>query len=161
MDEGKQMEELAEYVVGTPITPPITNIAFTIPGEPQGKGRARVGRVGGFVRMFTPDKTLAYEGLVSVLAKQAMQNSPPFVGACFADVIIFHSIPASFSKKKTASALAGELIPIKKPDVDNVLKAVFDGMNGIVWRDDTQAVKVRAEKKYSATPGVFVSVAVI
>lgn len=31
-------------------------------------------------------------------------------------------------------------------DVDNLLKGLFDGMNGIVFKDDSQIVKVFAEK---------------
>ncbi|MEM5617407.1 RusA family crossover junction endodeoxyribonuclease [Pseudomonas aeruginosa] len=35
---------------------------FTVPGEPVGKGRPRIGRVAGHARMFTPAKTANYEG---------------------------------------------------------------------------------------------------
>ena len=31
-------------------------------------------------------------------------------------------------------------------DVDNLLKGLFDGMNGIIFQDDSQIVKVVAEK---------------
>ena len=46
----------------------ITNVAFVVPGEPQGKGRARVGKINGHARMFTPAKTVAYEGLIALAA---------------------------------------------------------------------------------------------
>ena len=49
-------------------------IVFTVPGEPQGKGRPRIGRVGQHARMFTPAKTVAYEGLVALAAQEAMQG---------------------------------------------------------------------------------------
>jgi Holliday junction resolvase RusA-like endonuclease len=68
------------------------------------------------------------------------------------------SIPQSWSQKKQRMALAGEVRPTGKPDADNVLKAMCDGMNGVVWRDDAQAVEVSVSKRYGPTPGVTVRV---
>ena len=139
----------------------INAVAFTVPGEPQGKGRARVGTVGGQARMFTPAKTVAYEGLVAHSAQQAMRSAAPFAGPCRIELDVLCAIPASWSQRKQRDALAGSLRPAKKPDVDNVLKAVCDGINGVVWRDDVQAVEVSVRKVYSTTPGVHVRVATL
>lgn len=136
----------------------MTSVSFTIPGEPQGKGRPRVGKIGGHARMFTPAKTAAYEVLIAHAAQQAMAGAAPLDCACAVQVSITVSVPASWSKKKQAAALLGEVLPTKKPDADNVVKAVFDGMNGVVWRDDVQAVDLAVRKRYGATPGVFVRV---
>lgn len=134
------------------------NVLIQIPGEPQGKGRPRVGRVAGHARMFTPAKTAAYEGLVAMAAQDAMQGAEPTDRPCAVDLQIVCTVPASWSRVKRESALAGAIRPTKKPDIDNCMKAVFDGMNGVVWRDDVQAVEVSARKRYGATPGVFVHV---
>jgi Holliday junction resolvase RusA-like endonuclease len=32
------------------------------------------------------------------------------------------------------------------------------GMNGVVWRDDVQAVDLKVSKRYAVTPGVVVGV---
>ena len=136
----------------------MTGVSFTVPGEPQGKGRPRVGKIGGHARMFTPAKTVAYEGLIAHAAQQAMAGAVPMDCACQVQMIITVSVPASWSKKKQAAAIAGQVMPTKKPDTDNVVKAVFDGMNGVVWRDDVQAVDLFVRKRYGATPGVFVRV---
>ena len=133
-------------------------IAFTVPGEPQGKGRPRVGKIGGHARMFTPPKTVAYEGLIAHAAQQAMAGVAPLDCACAVQVSITVGVPTSWSKRKQAQALTGEVLPTKKPDADNVVKAVFDGMNGVVWRDDVQAVDLAVRKRYGETPGVFVRV---
>ena len=137
----------------------ITNVAFVVPGEPQGKGRARVGKINGHARMFTPAKTVAYEGLIALAARQSMAGATMLDGACAIDVTAVYSVPASWSKKKRAEALAGTLRPTKKPDGDNVLKAVCDGINGVVWADDVQAVDQRVRKVYGERPELRVVVA--
>ena len=136
----------------------MTGIAFSIPGEPQAKGRAKIVKIGGFSRMATPQKTVAYEGLIAHAAQQAMAGAQPVDFACQVQMSITVSVPASWSKKKRAAALLGEVMPTKKPDTDNVVKAVFDGMNGVVWRDDVQAVDLFVRKRYGSTPGVYVRV---
>ncbi len=55
----------------------MTGVSFTVPGEPQGKGRAKIVKVGGFSRMATPQKTVAYEGLIAHAAHQAMAGAAP------------------------------------------------------------------------------------
>lgn len=139
----------------------INAIAFSIPGEPQGKGRARIGKVGGFSRMFTPAKTVAYEGLIALAAQRAMAGTAPIKGACVIEVECVVGMPKSMTKRDRAAAAAGQLRPTKKPDGDNVLKAVCDGINGVVWVDDVQAVDSRVWKRYGETPGVHVRVAAL
>ena len=134
-------------------------VSFTVPGEPQGKGRPRVGSVAGRARMFTPAKTVAYEGLIAHAAQAAMRGGQPFDGPCRIELDVLCTVPASWSAKKRAQALAGAIRPAKKPDADNVLKAVCDGLNGVVWRDDAQAVEGMWRKVYAETPGVRVWVA--
>lgn len=133
-------------------------IVFTVPGEPQGKGRPRIGRVGQHARMFTPAKTVAYEGLVALAAQEAMQGRDMITGPVLIELHILHGVPQSMSKKRKALALAGELLPMKKPDTDNVLKAICDGCNGVVWKDDVQATDGVFRRRYSETPGVRVRI---
>lgn len=133
-------------------------IAFTIPGQPQGKGRPRVGKVGGHARMFTPEKTASYEGLIAHSARIAMAGRPLLGGAVAVNLHIDCAVPASWSKKKQRAALAGEIFPTTKPDKDNVIKAVYDGCNGVLWRDDVQVVDGWQRKRYAATPCLRVEV---
>ncbi|SFP39201.1 Holliday junction resolvase RusA (prophage-encoded endonuclease) [Geopseudomonas sagittaria] len=133
-------------------------IVFAVPGEPQGKGRPRIGRVGQHARMFTPAKTVAYEGLVALAAQEAMQGRDMITGPVLIELHILHGVPQSMSKKRKAQALAGELLPMKKPDTDNVLKAICDGCNGVVWKDDVQATDGVFRRRYSETPGVRVRI---
>ena len=38
--------------------------------------------------------------------------------------------------------------PTKKPDADKLLRAVLDSMTGVAYEDDSQVIKVTAEKQY-------------
>ena len=73
-------------------------VEFTVPGEPQGKGRPRIGRVGNHARMFTPAKTVAYEGLVALAAQEAMAGRELLTGPVMIELEIFHGVPQSMSK---------------------------------------------------------------
>lgn len=131
---------------------------FTVPGIPQGKGRPRVSSIGGHARMFTPPKTAAYEGLVAYAAQGALAGRPLLDEPVACAVWIDAPVPTSWSAKKQRMALAGEILPTTKPDTDNVIKAVFDGCNGALWRDDVLVCDLIVRKRYSATPGVRVEV---
>lgn len=133
-------------------------VAFTVPGEPHGKGRHRSCIRGGRIATYTPTKTANYESLVALTAQAAMRGIAPIDGPCIVEMEILVAVPASWSAKKSSAALAGTIHPTKKPDIDNVEKAIFDGINGIVWRDDSQVVEVRTRKRYAETPCVRVSV---
>ena len=133
-------------------------VSFVVPGEAVGKGRPRVSSIGGHARMFTPQKTANYETLIAMAAQQAMAGRELIGGPVLVEMKILVSVAASWSKKKTAEALAGEVMPTKKPDADNVLKAICDGINGIVFKDDVQVVNVSLSKRFSETPGVSVRV---
>ncbi|MNL49415.1 Endodeoxyribonuclease RusA [compost metagenome] len=87
-----------------------------------------------------------------------MAGLPPIEGPVELWLDINLQIPISWSKKRQRDAAAGLVAATKKPDADNVLKAVKDGMNGIVWLDDAQAVEYRISKRYSTSPCVQVSV---
>jgi Holliday junction resolvase RusA-like endonuclease len=131
-------------------------LAFTIPGEPRGKGRPRIVKIGGFSRMAADKKTANYEGVVAMAAEKALAGAKPF--DCPLEVHLrVRLVPAaSASKKARAAMLAGELPPTKKPDLDNVVKAVLDGCNAVAFRDDVLVVAQTAAKVYAETAGVDV-----
>jgi Holliday junction resolvase RusA-like endonuclease len=133
-------------------------ISFTIPGAPVGKGRPRFARRGRFTAVYTPEKTASFENLVKLKAEEAMQGSSPIAGAVSVELTLCVPIPASFSKKKRAAALNDEIFPTTKPDCSNVQKGVEDAMNGIVYNDDKQIVRVLVKKFYAETPCTFITV---
>lgn len=143
-------------------------VSFFVPGEPVGKGRPRAvgrkrrdkssGQLVGYTAHITPIKTENYEKTVAAAGAQAMQGRAVIAGPVLVEMKIVVTAAASWSKKKRAAALAGEVLPTKKPDIDNVEKALFDAMNGVVWVDDVQVVNVSKSKRFGETPGVTVRI---
>ena len=133
-------------------------IMFTIPGEPRGKGRPRFARQGNFVKTYTDAKTASYEDQIRFYALKAMGSTEPIKQPVGVYIHIRVGVPKSYSKKRTEDCLSGLERPTKKPDWDNVSKSVCDGMNGIVFDDDTQVVDAHVTKVYNAEAGVDVMV---
>ncbi|WP_419958273.1 RusA family crossover junction endodeoxyribonuclease [Psychrobacillus psychrotolerans] len=63
------------------------------------------------------------------------------------------------TKPKQALIEKGELRPTTKPDIDNYVKGVRDGLNKVIWQDDSQVVNLTVRKFYSMHPRVVVRVA--
>ncbi|MBQ3478187.1 MAG: RusA family crossover junction endodeoxyribonuclease [Clostridia bacterium] len=131
---------------------------FTVPGEPQGKGRPRVVRNGAFTKTYTPEKTAAYENLV----KLEFQRQCPDLWIPSAPVRMtiraYYGLAKADSKRKRQAKLDGVIRPTKKPDIDNCIKAIADSVNGLAYTDDTQIVSVIAEKYYAEIPRVEVEI---
>ncbi|KVZ03361.1 RusA family crossover junction endodeoxyribonuclease [Burkholderia stagnalis] len=137
-------------------SPVARRVEFTVPGKPVAKGRPRFARHGAHVRTFTPEATERYENLVKIAAGAAMRGATPYEGPVRLVVYIGLPIPTSWSAKRQASAAAGLIGATKKPDADNVVKALKDGMNGVVYVDDGQVVDLWVSKRYARAPGVRV-----
>ena len=135
-----------------------SSVRFEIPGPVVGKQRPKVGRRGGHVAVYTPEKTVSYEALVKLAAQAAMSGRQPLAGAVEVNIVMLFDIPKSFSRIKRAQAITGELKPIVKPDIDNVCKAILDACNGTVYRDDAQATDANLRKRYGLIPGAYVEV---
>ena len=136
----------------------MSGITIRVPGDPVAKGRPRATAIGGRARMYTPASTRAYEQRVAVAAREAMAKAPPMDGALSVSIEITMQIPVSWTRAKLADALAGLVMPTSRPDLDNLVKALTDACNGIVWRDDSQIVRLMAEKRYGEQPGASISV---
>lgn len=114
---------------------------FLIPGEPVSQGRGRACVVNGHARIFDPQKSRVWKALVQDHAKAA--GVKPIEGPVAVAVL------AIFTRPKTSYRVRdprGQEPRIQRPDLDNVLKAVTDGLNGVAWLDDAQIARLYGAK---------------
>jgi Holliday junction resolvase RusA-like endonuclease len=123
-------------------------ITICLQGQPQGKGRARAFMRGGHIGHYTPEKTRTYEGMIRTAAMEQLAGQ---LRAVF-------EVPASWSARKKQRAITGEIKPAKKPDLDNIVKAWTDALNGVAYRDDALICRTTLEKRYGPQPLVVVTV---
>jgi Holliday junction resolvase RusA-like endonuclease len=126
--------------------------------SPVAKGRPKISTFGGFVRAITPKKTREAEiNLKAQIAAQLEEkrrkgeDTSLMVGAVHIDIFVRKLRPASAPKKKP-------YYPCKRPDIDNYVKLVFDAMNGLVWKDDGQVIRLIANKGEADIPGYTITV---
>lgn len=143
-------------------------IVFTVPGEVRGQGRPRTQIINSkdgksYAHIYQTNKDIDAKHNIQLYAKDALARKsyvmagPDGMGISVM-VKIFVKVPRSFSKKKTEAALAGEILPQRKPDLDNVLKSVLDAMNGVVYRDDKEVTKTAVARYYAESDYLAVKV---
>jgi Holliday junction resolvase RusA-like endonuclease len=112
-------------------------INLVIYGKPVGKARPRFGRKkNGGVMTYTPRETKLYEQGVKTLAQVAMFGKDMLEGP------VKVTIKAYFQHKTKAGW------HISRPDLDNIVKAILDGLNDTVFTDDAVVCQLVASKEY-------------
>lgn len=99
---------------------------FTYEGEPIPKGRPRAMVVGSKPRMYTPKRTKDAEEDFANQFKAEVVGGPFPLSGPVRVAMLFRT------KSQTV-------------DLDNLIKTVWDSLNGIAWEDDKQIVHVRAD----------------
>lgn len=121
---------------------------FHIQGKPEPKGRPRFTRSG---CPYTPVKTKKWERDVAIQAKRFAPKEV-FTGALSLTLLFRLPRPKSLPKLTVWH--------VKKPDLDNLVKAVIDGLEGIIFKGDQQIFQLVAFKQYCEDdePGVKIEV---
>ncbi len=139
----------------------MASVTFQVPGKPQGKARARTVYNPHLKHSvsYTPENDLLYENLIKAMYMQAaggirFEKGTPVT----LRIVARFEPPKSASKKRQQQMLAGEIPPLKKPDIDNIVKVVADALNSVAYHDDKQILFVIAKKAYSAVEGLDITV---
>lgn len=130
----------------------MTTMNFEIPGEPTGKGRPRYANIRGVVRTYTPKKTKDYERHIQQCFRKVYPNYIPSDGPVSVYIYAVFSVPESLSKAKKQRCYSSELLPTKKPDLDNLAKSILDALNGLAYRDDARVTTLTANKRFQNAP---------
>jgi Holliday junction resolvase RusA-like endonuclease len=136
---------------------------FIIPHTPVAKGRARstVRRGKGgkpilvngqpIVATYTPEATRDFEALVKDFAAKAIGGAGADPLTVPVDLLVEFRfrIPPAWPKWKRDLAAAGLIHHTKKPDCSNLVKAIEDACNGVLFRDDGQVVGCVQDKVWT------------
>jgi len=124
-------------------------VRIFIPGEPIAQPRPKVSTRGGFARAYVDKKHPCH------MHKQAFRTAwidaqgDVFQGPVeFSKIVFLFSRPESHSKKRRL-----EREPkTTKPDLDNLIKLIFDALNGIAYNDDNQICRIGEIEKWYVGP---------
>jgi Holliday junction resolvase RusA-like endonuclease len=111
-------------------------IQLEFPIEPVPKGRPRFTRFG---KPYTPPETAAFERIISMMARRQYGDRKPLGGAVIVAIEFLFARPKSVKR----------IFHTVKPDLDNLIKAVTDPLNKILWDDDSQVHEAHATKRYA------------
>lgn len=117
---------------------------FVIPGKPVPKGRPRTTRNG---VTYTPKKTKDYEAFVAASFLEAGGHRYLDGELLNVDLRFYFKVPKSYTKKQKAALLNNPYYG-HRPDLDNLEKAILDGLNGVAFADDSQVVEMHSAKCY-------------
>lgn len=130
-----------------------------IEGNPVAKGRPRFTKRG---FAYTPAKTKSAEEAIAWAWKEITKNNIYLENKPIRLHIDFYrEIPKSTSKKRKIMMENKEILPTVKPDIDNYLKLVLDGLNGIAYKDDNLICDLRTRKFYSENPRIEIEMSEI
>ena len=126
-------------------------VEFIILGNAVAQGRPRFTRRGNYVVTYDPEKSKEWKN--EVIRQAVAQGAVMLSGALRVELMFNMKRPKSLPKKVKHH--------IKKPDLDNLGKAVLDALSGICYNDDAQVIVLRMVKNYvlpNESPNVQINI---
>ena len=114
------------------------------------KERPRLGRGG---RVFTPKATREFETKMAEAGSTLLRR--PYTCPVKITVRLYDPIPKSYKGMKLHAARENLINP-PVGDLDNKIKAITDGLNGVAYVDDKQINKIDAERRYGNDHAIYV-----
>jgi Holliday junction resolvase RusA-like endonuclease len=129
-------------------------INMTVPGEP------KPWQV--WVRMSAPTpgylEFKAYQETIQAKCLEVWRNKPLIETAVEIHLVFIKSYPKNLPKKEASRERRLREALVRKPDLDNMVKAAIDGVKGIIIKDDTVVVRLSAEKRFGPEPMTMITV---
>lgn len=129
-------------------------VVLTVDTEPQGKARPRFDSRSH--RTYTPAQTLRYEWEIRQTWKERYSDRAPMVGDLAVEIIARFRMPVSWSARKRQRTEGSHCR--KKPDADNIAKAVLDALNEYAYADDAQVVELKVSKRWASAGSVEIRI---
>jgi Holliday junction resolvase RusA-like endonuclease len=125
-------------------------VSFVIPGPPVAQARPRATRIANSVRLYDPANVRDYKNYIKMIASQAMQGKPLIDEPICVSITLVLQKPKSWPKKRVHADT--------KPDLDNYCKAICDGMEGVVYTNDSRIVDLILRKRLGDKPCCYIGV---
>jgi Holliday junction resolvase RusA-like endonuclease len=116
-----------------------------VPGKPCAQQSVRFTRSG---HRYQPAAVLAYHDKIGFYAQQARNGCGLMEGPLEVSIAAYFVVARSWSKKRQLAAQWHT----QRPDVDNLVKSILDGLKGILFRDDAQVARIVLEKRWTHGP---------
>ena len=123
----------------------MTHIKFEIPPRPKARPRFSNGRA------YTPKLTNEYEKTIA--EEYLLKGLKKHLGA----ISVFITFNYRIAQTRIKTLRHGDICT-EKADIDNLCKAILDGLNGVAFLDDKQVYKIVAEKKWADSNSVDVMI---
>ena len=139
-------------------------VKFSVFGKPRGKQRPRMCVRFGKQITYTPKQTSEYEKLIKAsymaVSRTFFEKDVPLE----VNILAFcGEAPQQIRtkdvcKNKSEIARNEKYWATKKPDSDNIIKIILDGLNKGAFYDDAQVCKLYFEKRYAEVPRVEITI---
>jgi Holliday junction resolvase RusA-like endonuclease len=133
----------------------VTTLCFRIDGQPYAQKRHRSTKSG---RTYSPPENTVFKRKAQAAMKLVLYLNKREAPYAPKGVPVHLTIRAFFKRPKAAK---DDYYREKKPDADNLAKAIMDAGNGVMWHDDAQIVTLTVRKVYADNPHTFVEVGLV
>lgn len=142
----QEQENVQNGLTPTPYPFYREQLSFTYKGELVAKERPRKAKNG---QMYTPQRTRNFEKKIAKWGASKMVELPPLPFPIKVSLQVFD---ATDNQDAVLHSFAG-LTYNTKTDVDNYAKAILDGLNKVVWKDDKLICDLRVTRVWAKSPG--------
>lgn len=113
--------------------------------NPLGKARSRTVSKGGKTWMYTPARTTQLENAIRdkvIELREYFDKGVPL------------KLEATFYLEKPSTVPKKRILPVVRPDLDNLTKLLTDSLEKFVYKDDAQIVDCYTRKRYGSPPRI-------
>jgi Holliday junction resolvase RusA-like endonuclease len=118
------------------------SLNFVVFGRPCAVQSVRFTRAG---HKYQPAVVLNYRSKIQWYAQQARNGNGLMEGPLEVTITAYFMVARSWSKKRQLAAQWHT----QRPDCDNLIKAVLDGLKGVLFQDDAQVSRIVLEKYWT------------
>ena len=100
----------------------------------------------------------AYQQTIQAKCLETWRNQPLIETAVEIHLEFVRSYPNNLPKKEASREKRLREALVRKPDLDNIVKAAIDGIKGYILKDDTVVTRLSAEKRFGPEPMTVIKI---